>query len=160
VPEVRGYVPLGPVVLAARARTGGIFGDIPPTERFFSGGSSSQRGFSDRKLAPSAIGMDGTSIPYGGGGLVDTSLEARIPLTTIKKMPLGAVTFLDGGDVTEKYTDLDYANLHWAAGLGLRLKTVIGPARLDFAWRLNRTGGMNPDPNSNWAFHLGIGEAF
>ncbi|HEY4178355.1 MAG TPA: BamA/TamA family outer membrane protein [Kofleriaceae bacterium] len=159
VPELRGYVPLGPVVIAARARTGGIFGDIPPTERFFSGGSSTQRGFSERKLAPSAVGM-GQSIPYGGGGLVETGLEARIPITTVRKMPVGAVTFLDGGDVTETYSDLNYGNLHWAAGVGLRVKTIIGPARLDVGWRLNRTGGMNPDPESKWAFHLGIGEAF
>ncbi|CAN5814940.1 hypothetical protein BH11MYX2_BH11MYX2_11010 [soil metagenome] len=159
VPELRGYVPVGPVVLAARARTGGIFGDTPPTERFFSGGSSTQRGFSERKLAPSAFG-DGRSVPYGGGGLLETGVEARIPLTTIKSMPVGMVTFLDGADVTETYSELNYGNLHWAAGLGLRVKTIIGPARLDVGWRLNRTGGMNPDPGSKWAFHLGIGEAF
>lgn len=163
VPELRGYVPLGRMVLAAKLRTGATFGDLAPTERFFSGGSTSQRGFSERKLAPSAIGeYDGSlrSIPYGGGALLETGLELRVPITTIKEMPFGAVGFVDGGDVTETVDELQPTNLHWAAGVGLRLLTIIGPVRFDVAYRLNRKGGMNPDPDSSFAFHLGVGEAF
>ncbi|MDB4961373.1 MAG: surface antigen [Myxococcales bacterium] len=164
VPEVRGYVPLlRGAVLAGKVRTGATFGDLAPTERFFSGGSSSHRGFSERKLAPSAIGLvdgDLRSIPYGGGGMLQTSIEARIPITEIKEMPLGGVVFLDGGDVTETYSDLDLGNLHWAAGIGARLLTIVGPVRADFGYRLNRKGGMNPDPDSKFAFHLSLGEAF
>lgn len=163
VPELRGYVPVGQVVLAARARSGGIFGDIPPTERLFSGGASNQRGFSERKLAPSATGLvDGNlrSIPYGGGAMFETGLEARIPITKLKDMPLGAVAFLDGADVTETPDQLDVTNLHWAAGLGLRLLTMVGPVRADVGYRLNRTGPMEPDPSSKFAFHLSLGEAF
>ncbi len=165
VPEVRGYVPvpLRGTILAARLRAGGVFGELAPTERFFSGGASNQRGFSERKLAPSANGMvDGNlrSIPYGGGGMIETGVEARIPLTTFKEMPLGGVVFLDGADVTESTDQLDPTNLHWAAGLGLRLLTIVGPVRLDVGYRLNRRGLMEPDPGSRFAFHLSIGEAF
>ncbi|MGE0400063.1 MAG: autotransporter assembly complex family protein [Kofleriaceae bacterium] len=163
VPELRGYVPLGTTTLAARVRTGATFGDLAPTERFFAGGASSQRGFAERKLAPSAIGeYDGAlrSIPYGGGALMEAGLELRVPITTIKEMPLGSVAFLDGGDVTETFDELDPTNLHWAAGLGLRLLTIIGPVRFDVAYRLNRKGGMNPEPDSSFAFHLAVGEAF
>ena len=38
--------------------------------------------------------------------------------------------------------------------------TVIGAVRFDFGYRLNRTGPMEPEPNSHYAFHLSIGEAF
>ncbi|MBC7977990.1 MAG: BamA/TamA family outer membrane protein [Myxococcales bacterium] len=173
VPDVRGYVPLPwGVVLAMHGRFGGIFGDVPATERFFGGGSISQRGFSERKLSPSFTGPplddqgqpkpdeDEKTVPYGGAALFDTSVEARIPITSIKKMPLGGVVFLDGGDVTEKVDDLDLNNLHWAVGLGIRLHTIVGPVRLDVGYRLNRTGGDNPDPDSRFAYHLTIGEAF
>jgi len=174
VPDLRGYVPLyvGGAVLALHGRFGGIFGDIPATERFFGGGSISQRGFSERKLSPfipgKPIGANGEieeakafqRVPYGGGGLIDTSVEARIPITKIRDMPLGGVVFLDGGDVTETPGDLDVMNLHWAIGLGLRVQTIVGPVRLDFGYRLNRTGGDNPDPDSHYAYHLTIGEAF
>jgi outer membrane translocation and assembly module TamA len=37
---------------------------------------------------------------------------------------------------------------------------VIGAVRFDFGYRLNRTGPMEPEPNSHYAFHLSIGEAF
>lgn len=162
-PELRGYVSIGPVVLAARARVGAIVGDIPATERFFSGGSTSQRGFSERQLSPFVAGdVAGSfrSVPYGGGGLIDTGVEARFPITHLRKMVLGGVVFLDGGDVAETASQLRPTNLNWAAGIGLRLLTIIGPARLDFGYRLDRTGPLDPEPGSSYAVHLSLGEAF
>ncbi|HEY0253316.1 MAG TPA: BamA/TamA family outer membrane protein, partial [Kofleriaceae bacterium] len=164
-PELRGYVPLGPVELAARVRYGAIFGDVPPTERFYAGGASSNRGFSERELSPGVTGVDTRTnstitVPYGGAALLDSSIEARVPLLTIKSMPLHGVVFMDGGDVTNTVSELDPSNLNWAAGLGLRLLTVIGPVRTDFGYRLNRTGPDDPEPLSKWAFHLSLGEAF
>ncbi|HEX4417306.1 MAG TPA: BamA/TamA family outer membrane protein [Kofleriaceae bacterium] len=164
VPDLRAYLPL-PLgsVLAAHARYGAIYGDVPATERFFGGGSISQRGFAERRLSPyrsgDVNGVD-TYVPYGGAGLIDTSVEARIPLTSVKSMPLGAAVFLDGGDVTETPGGLDPWNLHWALGAGLRLQTIVGPVRLDVGYRLNRTGMGEPDPDSHLAYHLSIGEAF
>jgi outer membrane protein assembly factor BamA len=169
--DARGYLPLiGGAVLAGRARYGAIHGDVAPTERLFSGGAVSQRGFGERRLSPYVGGpMTGTTgtgggaavVPYGGAGLVETSLEARVPITRIRSMPLGVVTFLDGGDVTVTPGELDLGNLNWAVGAGLRLMTVVGPVRLDVGYRLNRTSGpMDPDPGSHYAYHLTIGEAF
>src|SRR5262249_13170142 len=137
-PGVRGYVPLlGGAVLAARLRYGRIFGDVPPTERFFLGGASSQRGFGERRLAPFVSEVGSTrSVPYGGSELVDTSVEARVPITTIRNMPVGVAMFVDGGDVTTAPNTIDWGNLHWAVGAGLRVKTVVGPARLDVGYRL------------------------
>jgi outer membrane translocation and assembly module TamA len=68
--------------------------------------------------------------------------------------------FLDGGDVTERPAELDVMNLQWAAGVGLRLVTVVGPVRADIGYRLNRTGPNDPQPGSTYAFHVSIGEAF
>ena len=64
------------------------------------------------------------------------------------------------GFTVEEPEKINLGNLHWAAGLGLRLHTIVGPVRADFGYRLNRTGGMNPDPDSTWAFHFSLGEAF
>jgi outer membrane protein assembly factor BamA len=164
-PELRAYAPLGPVVFAARARYGQITGDVPPTERFYGGGATSNRGFSERELSPSVTGVDPLThntltIPYGGAGMIDSSVEARFPIASIKKMPVGGVVFMDGGDVTEHPSDLNLARLNWAAGVGLRLLTIVGPVRADFGYRLNRTGPDDPEPLSKWAFHLSLGEAF
>jgi translocation and assembly module TamA len=165
IPEARAYVPVpdSGIVLAARFRYGAIFGDIPVSERFYSGGASSQRGFSERRLSPTVSGVvsgDFESKPFGGAGMVDTSVEARARIGTIRKIGIGGVMFLDGGDVTETPSELNLGNLNWALGAGLRLFTVLGPIRFDVGYRLNRTGPMDPEPGSKYAFHLSIGEAY
>lgn len=162
-PEVRGYIPVGPVVLAAKAQLGMIFGDVPPTERYFSGGASSQRGFSERQLSPFVAGVvNGAyrSIPFGGAAMAETGAEVRFPISHIRKMPLNGVVFVDGGDVTDTTSELDFGHMNWAAGVGLRLLTIIGPARLDLGYRLNRTGPLDPEPYSKFAIHISLGEAF
>lgn len=163
VPDVRGYLPVGRVTLAGKVRTGAFYGEVPVTERFFGGGASKHRGFGERRLSPSVTGEvddETRTIPYGGVAMVETNIEARIPITTWRKIGIGSVVFLDGGDVTEDYDQIDITNLHWAAGVGLRLLTLVGPLRADLGYRLNRTGPMEPAPGSRLAFHLSLGEAF
>ena len=165
IPEVRGFlpVPLGGIVLASKVRAGAFWGDVPATERFMSGGASNHRGFGERDLSPfvrgEVMGSD-TTVPYGGTSMIETSLEARIPITTWRKMGVGTVLFLDGGDVKEDVGDVDVKNLHWAVGIGMRLLTIVGPVRADLGYRLNRYGETEPSPNSRFAFHFSIGEAF
>jgi translocation and assembly module TamA len=163
VPELRGFLPVGPVVLAGRVRAGNIYGDVPVTERFFSGGAQNHRGFGERKLSPYVMGeVDGDNryVPYGGAAMLETGIEARIPLTTWRKIGIGSVVFLDGGDVAEERSQIDPMNLYWAAGVGLRFKTIVGPVRTDLGYRINRTGPMDASPGSHFAFHLSLGEAF
>jgi outer membrane translocation and assembly module TamA len=76
-------------------------------------------------------------------------------------MRVGGVVFLDGADVVDSAQQkIELSNLHWAAGVGLRLFTLVGAVRADFGYRLNRTGAMEPDPGRPFAFHLSIGEAY
>jgi outer membrane protein insertion porin family len=164
MPDLRGYIPLGSVVLAGRARLGVIFGDVPPTERFYAGGASSQRGFPERHMSPFATGMnrdgDTVTVPIGGAAVLETGVELRVPFMLFG-VPMGAAAFLDGGDVTETPGELDPSHLHWAAGISLRpIYLPIGPIRLDFAWRLNRTGPNEPVAGEHFNFVFSLGEAF
>jgi translocation and assembly module TamA len=167
-PELRGYLSVGGVVIAGRARVGAILGDVPVTERYYSGGSG-HRGFSDRRLSPIATGIlaDGTPLPsvvIGGGGLIETGVELRHGLGRLGWLPVGANVFLDGGDVKESAQELDPSNLHWAVGAGLWGKLVGDlKIRIDIGYRLNRT--ESPDrlstlPNRRVAWLLGVGESF
>src|SRR5262249_36485144 len=84
-PEARGYLPLGTerIVLAARARAGTIFpadGFVPITQRYFAGGSESQRGFGRRQLSPMKTDGNGVTGPIGGTALFDSSIELRVDL--------------------------------------------------------------------------------
>jgi outer membrane protein assembly factor BamA len=164
-PDIRGYLPLLPhFVLAARVRLGTITGQVPATERYFGGGSASQRGFSSRQLSPFAASTRdlGKFAPIGGAGLFESSIELRTPpIITIKGFPITSVLFLDGGDVTFAASDLDLSNLHWATGVGLRLDVGI-PIGVDVAYRLTRTNddGVNPKPGERFNFLFAVGEAF
>ncbi|WP_428265365.1 BamA/OMP85 family outer membrane protein [Haliangium sp.] len=169
IPELRGYLSLGErLTLAARARHGRLLSgaELPLTERFYSGGASSQRGFPQRRLTPeNSIVADGGTVSAGIGGdaLIELSAEARVRVVRLAGQWLGLVGFADGGDVTDDVADLDLAdptNLHWAAGLGLRYITPVGPLRLDVGYRLNRYGVGEPWSGNRLAFHFSIGEAF
>jgi outer membrane protein assembly factor BamA len=170
VPDVRGYITGAGFTLAGRVTLGAMRGDIPATERFYGGGASSQRGFGERRLSPMAVMAepDGNvrRVPYGGGALFGTSIEVRKQLAAFGETDdviLGGVVFLDGADVTETWGDLDFGKLHWALGVGVRVRYIV-PFRLDVGYRLNRHGPDDPDPaTSTWgrmALQLSVGEAF
>jgi outer membrane translocation and assembly module TamA len=167
-PEVRGFLPLGAdYVLAARGRFGTITGDVPATERYFGGGTSSMRGFSARQLSPFVRSTLSPfpDVPIGGAGLLELGAELRIPsYFTFLGLPVSSVVFIDGGDVTFTASELDPQNLHWATGLGLRVVTPVGPVGLDIAYRLNRTEHdpekLNPNAGHHVNWLLAVGEAF
>ena len=168
--EARGFIPLGPLVLGLRFRYGTITGDVPATERYFGGGTASQRGFAQRGLSPTApiappsppppFATPSTQIPIGGAGVVESSIEVRGPLGTIKGLDLGGVVFLDGGNVTDAASELNLSDQFWALGFGLRWMSPIGAVGLDAAYRLNKIGEGGPDPNSHYNFLIAVGEAF
>ena len=163
-PEVRGYYsPWERLTLAARVRHGRTLGGegvLPITQRFFSGGAASHRGFAFQRLSPMIETPEGDFVPVGGKAQVETSTELRFNITKLWDNWLGTVLFLDGGDVTTDVADIGFTDLHWAVGTGLRYYTLIGPIRFDVGYRLNRKGEGEPDAGQNFAFHFSLGEAF
>jgi outer membrane protein assembly factor BamA len=168
-PELRGYLTLARITIAARARVGAIFGAVPVTERYYSGGTSGQRGFSERQLSPKRPATcampTGCPVVVGGAGLIEAGVELRRQIGSLWKIPVGLNLFLDGGDVTDTPQALDPANLYWAVGTGIWGKLVGDlKIRIDLGYRLNRTTA--PDPLAtgggidNFALHLGVGESY
>jgi len=166
-PELRGYLALGTprLVLGVRLRAGAIFGDRPVTERYYSGGAQSHRGFAERRLSPTLVDDitdpdDPDSVAIGGGALLEAGAELRLGLGTLWSLPVGTTLFLDGGDV---WNDLYLArplDLHWAAGAGVSVQVAGVKVRLDVGHRLNRKGPAEPEYEKNTAVHLGIGDSF
>jgi outer membrane translocation and assembly module TamA len=155
IPELRAYYRIRRLktTLAARLRIGRIDGDVPVIERFFSGGVQGNRGFATRHLSPED---PVTGIAIGGAGLMESTFEIRHPLA----FDLSATMFVDAGDVTRTFGELDPANPNVAVGAELGYSTPIGPIGLSVARRVNRTGPGNPDAGQNWNFELVVGEAF
>ncbi|MEM1022057.1 MAG: BamA/TamA family outer membrane protein [Myxococcota bacterium] len=163
-PEARGYLSFSPsTVLASRLQLGTtLFGTLPATRRYFSGGAQSHRGFPNRRLAPSIEDDDGDITPLGGEHELELSIELRQDLFQLFGNTLGIVAFVDGADVAQGLRDLEVPNLHWAPGLGLRYETPVGPVRFDIGYRVNRGEDVRPvsGPVDRLAWHLAIGQAF
>jgi len=165
VPEVRVYFPLTRrVVVAGRALFGWLgtyHGDQSPiTRRFELGGPSSHRGFGFGRLSPQVPDNQGHLIPIGGDGQVLFSIEARVAVAKISGFWARLVPFVDAGDVTPFFSEINYANLNLATGLSVEYLTPIGAIRGGMGIRINRLGPGNPDPGQRIVFHLSIGEAF
>jgi outer membrane protein insertion porin family len=65
------------------------------------------------------------------------------------------VVFLDAGNVYPKISDIDPTDLRYAAGLGLRYSTPVGPVRVDYGHKLDKKPG-----ESSGEIHFSIGHAF
>jgi outer membrane protein insertion porin family len=116
--------------LAGKLGTGVIHpiqGDTitPVEDRFMLGGAMSMRGWGRNEISPQ--NSDGAYV--GGNTMVETSLEMRFPLYDI----LSGVGFVEAGNVWEDSFYYDLTDLRYDIGIGLRVKTPIGPIRVDYA---------------------------
>lgn len=188
-PEVRGYVglPLG-MVLAGRFAMGmiGILStDLPPritgadgeslgpgalgpeTYRLRGGGANSNRGYIAGALGGTTLFLND---PHDGGvRRWEASLELRIALTE----NFGLVLFGDAGDVSPLPRFRWYAP-QLSLGFGARYRTIVGPIRVDFGFRvpgarlIGRHDDEPPAPTDTLfginglqgAFHITVGESY
>ena len=107
----------------ARSRDAGGF--IPVEERFYAGGSNSNRGWARFQLGPT----DPSGTPVGGSSLIDGSFEIRQQISG----HFATALFMDYAEVQEPAFTYSLSALQFAAGIGLRYMTSIGPIRLDIA---------------------------
>jgi outer membrane protein insertion porin family len=117
---------------------------LPISERFFAGGARDLRGFGFEEAGPHIFvperDTNGDIIrdsngnprlmlsPLGGNAVLVINNELRFPLWG----PLGGTVFSDTGNVFTRVRDMKVGNLTESVGFGLRIKTPIGPVRLDF----------------------------
>ena len=128
--------------------------DLPASERFFAGGDTTIRGYSlDSVGVPTTITAKG--FPKGGDAEVVLNAELRAPVFG----DVGAVVFVDGGNVFARAADLDLSQLRGSVGFGARYHSPIGPIRVDLGFKLDRrTIGTRLEPR--YAIHFSIGQAF
>jgi outer membrane protein insertion porin family len=126
-------------VLEFRIRTGiaDAYGDsdrFPIFERFFAGGARTIRGYEERRVGP----FDPvTEDPIGGESLLVGNIEYTIPVIEFIKL----ATFYDVGNVWADINDFGSGDYKSGAGLGVRVKTPIGPISVDYGYPLNDEPG-------------------
>jgi outer membrane protein insertion porin family len=132
-----------------------VLDELPASERFFAGGDTTVRGFTlDRLGTPETIDQDG--FPTGGNGLIVLNIEARVPL----RGGLGAVAFIDGGNVWRLVSDMDFSQMRGSVGFGLRYRSPVGPIRVDLGFKLDRRVLPTGERERPTALHISLGQAF
>ncbi|HVO03380.1 MAG TPA: autotransporter assembly complex family protein [Candidatus Cybelea sp.] len=148
-----GYLDLsgnGTLVLATRGNVASAFGsdleDLPADRRLYAGGGGSVRGYKYRSISPT----DSHGDPIGGRSMVTGSVELRYRFGDF-----GIVPFFDAGTASRKATPSFDRGILYAAGLGFRYYTAIGPIRADIAVPLDKR-----HQDQIVAFYVSIGQAF
>jgi len=122
--------------------------EVPIFERFFAGGSSTIRGYEERRVGPTD---PNTNDPIGGEAMAIGNVDIVFPIVENIK---GSV-FFDAGNVWRRVASFgeDYK---MGTGIGARIKTPIGPVRLDLGLPIN------PDDNQDDGvqFHFNISRSF
>lgn len=114
------------------------FDQLPGSKRFFAGGDQSVRGYQFEELGP----RNAEKKVEGGRHLLVGSLEFDHRVTE----RWGAAAFVDTGNAVDGFGD----PLRTGVGIGIRLRTPVGPVRLDLARGLD-------DPDADFRIHLSVG---
>jgi len=149
--QLRVFKPLFGLVFAAVFKAGMVMAvaptvEVPIYKRFYCGGTSSVRGYSERGIGP----VDENGNPLGGRFLGECSAEVRFPIYKF----LGGVLFADGGNIWQDREEIT-TSLRWGVGGGLRLKSFLGSIRLDYGFKIGRE-----EDEATGVLHFAIGEAF
>jgi len=140
--------------------------ELPISERFFAGGSTTLRGFGFEEAGPRGIqvssvtgqpiidpdtGLPKTG-PLGGNAEIIINEELRFPLVS----RVGGAVFWDTGNVFATIGDIKFQNFSHTLGAGLRINTPVGPVRLDFGALVSKV----PVGLRGWQIHFSFGQAF
>ena len=161
------YIPVSTGIIAALAARAGMATPhyetavVPLHERFYLGGSTTVRGYTQDAVGPSTPNPDGTTTPTGGSSM--WLLNAELRITPIESF--GFVLFSDMGRVwidqheqagiTVNQPDQFRPPARASYGAGIRYGTPIGPLRIDYGWKIHRLPG-----ESSGELHFNIGHAF
>jgi outer membrane protein insertion porin family len=129
--------------------------DLPASERFFAGGDTTVRGWGLDQLGTPET-LDANGFPLGGNAVLVLNAELRVPVWG----DLGAVMFLDGGNVFRRVDDFDLGEIRGAAGFGVRYRSPIGPLRFDLGFKLDREVLPNGQQERPTALFISLGQAF
>ena len=129
--------------------------DLPASERFFAGGSTSHRGFSVDGLGEAETFTE-SGFPTGGNGELLLNSEVRMTLFSA----VAGVAFLDIGNVYKRAGNISLGDVRPAVGGGLHYRSPVGPVRGEIGFNLDRRELTPGNLERGYVFHISLGPAF
>ncbi len=123
---------------------------VPIYERYFAGGGNTIRGYREQRIGPRD---PGNQQPIGGDAYWVVNLEETFPI--YPNLIKGAV-FFDTGNVEAKPGDFGKGGLISGMGVGVRIKTPIGPVKLDMGYPLDDV----PNEKKGLRYYFNISQGF
>ena len=126
--------------------------DVPIYDRFFAGGANTVRGYKERSIGPRD---PSTGDPIGGELMLVGNAELTYPI--LKNFKVAA--FCDIGNVWENVddTEIESDDFKTGVGAGIRVKTPIGPVKIDMGYPLDKA---HPDDDQKVRFHFSMTRGF
>ena len=149
------FLPIDSTVLALSARAGAAWPfrnttEVPIHERFYVGGSTTVRGYTQDSIGPSVVDDNGDLIPTGGSSMAVLNAELRLN----PGEGFGGVIFVDAGNVWTGQ-EINLRDLRSSVGIGIRYGTPVGPLRIDYGQKIDRLPDESPGE-----LHFNIGNTF
>ncbi len=116
----------------------------------FAGGANTIRGYRERRIGPRD---PGNNDPVGGEAYWIANFEETFP---IYPNLIKAALFYDIGNVYETIEDFGEGGTFSGAGVGVRIKTPIGPVKLDMGYPLDDV----PNEKKTTRFYFSISQGF
>ena len=139
--------------------------EVPISQKFFTGGGSTLRGFPLNGAGPQTTVTACSNpsdpatcslvqVPTGGNQLVIFNSEFRLPVPQQKKLTFAA--FYDGGNAFERI-GFGHLGAQWtnSVGVGFRYNTPVGPIRVDLGHNVSPIPGIKPTQ-----LFITLGQAF
>jgi outer membrane protein insertion porin family len=165
---------------------------VPPDQRFYAGGPNDVRGFERNELgpvvyvvpetglSPDSVFSDSVRVAATGGNTFALgNVELRVP-SPIFSSRLRFAAFVDAGGVWQREGPKSGRVVRVTPGVGIRIATPLGPARLDVAYNPSKLqpgalfqadslGNLTPVPGQGsyvlsrdrkYTIHIAVGQPF
>jgi outer membrane protein insertion porin family len=135
---------------------------ISPIDQFFMGGTglgliatTPLRGYEDQRVGP----LTAAGEPKGGNVMTKQTAELRLALA-LNPIPIYFLTFAEGGNVFEKFSQANLFDLKRSYGFGARLQiNPIGLIGFDYGYGVDDVYPRDGRPDG-WHFHFVFGRGF
>ena len=131
---------IGGTIAYGKGEAGLSGNELPLVQRFFPGGINTVRGYNMRTLGPRQDSYNPQGIVINNrpiGGTNELVVQNEIIFPIFQPMGIRGVVFFDAGNSFLQAQGIDFGDLRYGVGAGIRWLSPFGPLRIEYGIPLN-----------------------